>query len=88
MSYYPRAESLGVVLPSNSPGVHSLWVPAFAMKTPLVLKPGSAEAYAWSRVAAATAEGYAEAIAARRGRPASTTTSASAGSLRASQSSP
>jgi glycosyltransferase involved in cell wall biosynthesis len=49
---------------------------------------GSAEAYAWPRVAAATAEGYAEAIAARRGRPASTTTSASAGSLRASQSSP
>jgi glycosyltransferase involved in cell wall biosynthesis len=49
---------------------------------------GSAEAYAWSRVAAATAEGYAEAIAARRGRPASTTTSASAGSRRASQSSP
>jgi acyl-CoA reductase-like NAD-dependent aldehyde dehydrogenase len=43
LSYFPRGESLGVVLPSNSPGVHSLWAPAFAMKTPLVLKPGSAE---------------------------------------------
>jgi acyl-CoA reductase-like NAD-dependent aldehyde dehydrogenase len=43
VSYFPRAESLGVVLPNNSPGVHSLWVPAFALKTSLVLKPGSAE---------------------------------------------
>ena len=43
ISYFPRAESLGVVLPSNSPGVHSLWAPAFALKTPLVLKPGAAE---------------------------------------------
>jgi acyl-CoA reductase-like NAD-dependent aldehyde dehydrogenase len=43
ISYYPRTQSLGVVLPSNSPGVHSLWVPAIALKTPLVLKPGSAE---------------------------------------------
>jgi acyl-CoA reductase-like NAD-dependent aldehyde dehydrogenase len=32
-----------VVLPSNSPGVHSLWAPAIAMKVALVLKPGSAE---------------------------------------------
>ena len=43
LSYFPRGESLGVVLPSNSPGVHSLWAPAFALKTPLVLKPGAAE---------------------------------------------
>jgi len=43
VSYYRRARSLGVVMPSNSPGVHSLWAPAFALKTPLVLKPGSAE---------------------------------------------
>src|SRR4030095_16226508 len=43
VSFYPRTESLGVVLPSNSPGVHSLWVPAIPLKTPLVLKPGSAE---------------------------------------------
>ena len=43
ISYYPRTQSLGIVLPSNSPGVHSLWVPAIPLKTPLVLKPGSAE---------------------------------------------
>src|SRR5688572_25080458 len=43
LSYFPRANSLGVILPSNSPGVHSLWAPAIAMKTPIVLKPGSAE---------------------------------------------
>jgi hypothetical protein len=50
LSYFPRAESLGVVLPSNSPGVHSLWAPAFAMKTPLVLKPGSAEPWTPYRI--------------------------------------
>src|SRR5580698_683520 len=43
LSFYARTESLGIVLPSNSPGVHSLWTPAFALKIPLVLKPGSAE---------------------------------------------
>ena len=43
VSFTPRAAALGVVLPSNSPGVHSLWVPAVALKTALVLKPGSAE---------------------------------------------
>ena len=50
ISYFPRADSLGVVLPSNSPGVHSLWIPAFAMKTPLVLKPGSAEPWTPYRI--------------------------------------
>jgi len=43
VSFFPRGRSLGVVLPNNSPGVHALWVPAVALKTPLVLKPGSAE---------------------------------------------
>jgi acyl-CoA reductase-like NAD-dependent aldehyde dehydrogenase len=43
VSFYPRARALGVVLPSNSPGVHGLWVPALALKIPLVLRPGSAE---------------------------------------------
>src|SRR6266849_6792054 len=42
LSFFPRGNSLGVVLPSNSPGVHSLWIPAFALKVPLVLKPGGA----------------------------------------------
>src|SRR4029079_1417240 len=39
LSFFPLAESLGIVLPNNSPGVHSLWIPAFPLKTPLVLKP-------------------------------------------------
>jgi acyl-CoA reductase-like NAD-dependent aldehyde dehydrogenase len=43
VSFYPRTHALGVVLPSNSPGVHGLWVPAVALKMPLVLRPGSAE---------------------------------------------
>lgn len=43
LSFFSRGDSLGVVLPSNSPGVHSLWAPATVLKMPLVLKPGSAE---------------------------------------------
>ena len=43
VSFYPKAQALGVVLPSNSPGVHGLWCPAIALKTPLVVRPGSAE---------------------------------------------
>ena len=50
---------MGVVLPSNSPGVHSLWAPATVLKMPLVLKPGSAEPwtplrmiYAWIKAGA------------------------------------
>src|SRR5271155_4917041 len=50
LSFFPRTESLGVVLPSNSPGVHSLWTPAFALKIPLVLKPGSAEPWTPYRI--------------------------------------
>ncbi len=50
LSFFPRAESLGVVLPNNSPGVHSLWIPAFALKVPLVLKPGSAEPWTPYRI--------------------------------------
>ena len=53
LSFYPRTQSLGVVLPSNSPGVHSLWVPAIALKIPLVLKPGSAEPWTPFRLAQA-----------------------------------
>jgi acyl-CoA reductase-like NAD-dependent aldehyde dehydrogenase len=50
VSFYPRARALGVVLPSNSPGVHGLWVPAIALKTPLVLKPGGAEPWTPYRI--------------------------------------
>lgn len=50
VSFYPRTDSLGIVLPSNSPGVHSLWVPAIPLKIPLVLKPGSAEPWTPYRI--------------------------------------
>jgi len=50
LGFHPRGAALGVVLPSNSPGVHSLWVPAVALKTPLVLKPGGAEPWTPYRV--------------------------------------
>ncbi len=50
ISYFPRSDSLGVVLPSNSPGVHSLWVPAIALKMPLILKPGSGEPWTPYRI--------------------------------------
>ena len=43
ISFFPRGDSMGVVLPNNSPGVHSLWAPTTVLKIPLVLKPGSAE---------------------------------------------
>lgn len=51
VSFYPRGHSLGVVLPNNSPGVHSLWVPAVGLKIPLVLKPGGSEPWTPYRIA-------------------------------------
>ena len=56
LSFFPRAQSLGVVLPNNSPGVHSLWIPAFPLKIPLVLKPGSAEPWTPYRIIQALIE--------------------------------
>lgn len=53
VSFFPRTNSLGVILPSNSPGVHSLWIPAVALKIPLVLKPGSSEPWSPYRIAQA-----------------------------------
>ena len=53
LSFYPRAQALGVVLPNNSPGVHALWTPAIALKMPLVLRPGSAEPWTPFRIAQA-----------------------------------
>ena len=50
LSFYPRTDSLGVVLPNNSPGVHSLWIPSVPLKIPLVLKPGSAEPWTPYRI--------------------------------------
>ena len=50
LSFFPRAQTLGVVLPNNSPGVHSLWIPSIPLKIPLVLKPGSAEPWTPYRI--------------------------------------
>jgi Aldehyde dehydrogenase family len=43
VSFYPTAQCLGLVMPSNSPGVNSLWLPAIPLKTPVILKPGREE---------------------------------------------
>ncbi len=43
LSYLRQTDSLGAILPNNSPGVHGLWLPAIPLKVALVLKPGSAE---------------------------------------------
>lgn len=49
-AFYPATNLFGAVLPSNSPGVHSLWVPTLAMKIPLLLKPGREEPWTPMRV--------------------------------------
>jgi hypothetical protein len=53
LSYLCQTEALGAILPSNSPGVHSLWLPAAALKVPLVLKPGREEPWTPFRIAQA-----------------------------------
>jgi hypothetical protein len=50
VSYYPMTNALGIVLPSNSPGVNSLWIPAIALKIPVVLKPGREEPWTPFRI--------------------------------------
>lgn len=44
---------LGMVLPSNSPGTHGLWLPVLALQIGLVLKPGSLEPWTPFRLAQA-----------------------------------
>lgn len=53
ISYRRETDVLGGVLPSNSPGVHSLWLPAVALKVTLALKPGRQEPWTPYRVAQA-----------------------------------
>jgi hypothetical protein len=43
ISFYAAAQCLGLVMPSNSPGVNSLWLPAIPLKIPVILKPGREE---------------------------------------------
>lgn len=43
ISFHPVTEALGLVMPSNSPTVNSLWLPAIPLKIPVILKPGREE---------------------------------------------
>jgi len=43
VSYYPTTSCLGLVMPSNSPAVNSLWLPAIPLRIPVVIKPGREE---------------------------------------------
>jgi hypothetical protein len=43
VSYQCQTPILGAVLPNNSPGVHTLWMPVIPLQVGLVLKPGSQE---------------------------------------------
>jgi acyl-CoA reductase-like NAD-dependent aldehyde dehydrogenase len=43
LAFGPTTQALGLVMPSNSPAVNSLWLPALALKTPVILKPGRDE---------------------------------------------
>ena len=56
VSYQATSDVLGLVLPSNSPGVHTLWLPCIPMQIGLVLKPGSSEPWTPYRMASAYIE--------------------------------
>jgi acyl-CoA reductase-like NAD-dependent aldehyde dehydrogenase len=53
ISYQAQTPVLGLVLPSNSPGVHTLWMPIIPMQIGLVLKPGPQEPWTPYRMASA-----------------------------------
>ncbi len=53
VSYQAQADALGAVLPNNSPGVHTLWLPVIPLQMGLVLKPGSQEPWTAYRMQAA-----------------------------------
>ena len=53
VSYQAQSPVLGLVLPSNSPGVHTLWLPVIPMQIGLVLKPGPQEPWTPYRMAEA-----------------------------------
>ena len=58
LSFYPAAQCLGLVMPSNSPAVNSLWLPAIPLKIPVVIKPGREEPWTpWRLIQAFVAAG-------------------------------
>lgn len=56
VSYQCQTPILGAVLPNNSPGVHTLWLPAIALQVGLALKPGSQEPWTPYRMVSAFIE--------------------------------
>ena len=56
VSYQAQSPVLGLVLPSNSPGVHTLWLPIIPLQIGLVLKPGPQEPWTPYRMFAAFVE--------------------------------
>ncbi len=56
VSFQAQTPILGAVLPSNSPGVHTLWLPAIPLQIGLMLKPGSSEPWTPYRVVSAMVE--------------------------------
>ena len=53
ISFQAQSPVLGLVLPSNSPGVHTLWLPVLPLQLGLMLKPGSQEPWTPYRLAEA-----------------------------------
>jgi acyl-CoA reductase-like NAD-dependent aldehyde dehydrogenase len=53
ISYQAQSPVLGLVLPSNSPGVHTLWLPIIPLQVGLVLKPGPQEPWTPFRMTSA-----------------------------------
>ena len=53
ISYQIQSPVVGLVLPSNSPGVHTLWLPVIPLQVGLVLKPGPQEPWTPYRMAEA-----------------------------------
>ncbi len=53
VSYQATTPVLGAVLPNNSPGVHTLWLPAIPLQIGLALKPGSQEPWTPYRMVSA-----------------------------------
>ncbi|MEZ6067015.1 MAG: aldehyde dehydrogenase family protein [Planctomycetaceae bacterium] len=56
LSYQATTSVVGLVLPSNSPGVHTLWMPIIPLQIGLVLKPGSSEPWTPYRIFEAFAQ--------------------------------
>src|SRR6266508_1435637 len=53
VSFQAQSPVVGLVLPSNSPGVHTLWLPVIPLQVGLVLKPGPQEPWTPYRMAEA-----------------------------------